>query len=182
MSTDMSARDSINGGSARPNAAAPQATRQLTGRMVLICLIAFFAVIAGVNAIMIRAAVSTFGGVETGNAYQAGVAFAREIAAAEAQDALHWNVRAEVSAAPGATVLEITAADAVGRPLTGLAATARLMHPADKRADHIVALTEGAPGIFKGRTDAVAGQWAVVIELARDGTRMFRSSNRVFIR
>ena len=55
--------------------------------MVLICLVAFFAVVAGVNGIMIRAAVSTFGGVETGNAYQAGLAFAQEIAAVEAQDA-----------------------------------------------------------------------------------------------
>jgi nitrogen fixation protein FixH len=182
MSTDMSARDSINGGSARPNAAAPQATRQLTGRMVLLCLIGFFAVIAGVNAIMIRAAVSTFGGVETGNAYQAGLAFAREIAAVEAQDALHWDVRAKVSAANGATELEVTAIDAAGRPPTGLTATARLMHPTDKRADRVVALGEHAPGDFKGRTDAVTGQWALVIELARDGTRMFRSTNRVFIR
>ena len=41
------------------------ARRELTGRMVLICLVAFFAIVAGVNAVMIRAAVSTFGGVET---------------------------------------------------------------------------------------------------------------------
>ena len=46
--------------------------RPLTGRTVLICLIAFFAVVAIVNGIMIRAAISTFGGVETGSAYQAG--------------------------------------------------------------------------------------------------------------
>ena len=178
----MSAPISINCDGARSTADASQASRQVTGRMVLACLVGFFAVIAGVNAIMIRAAVSTFGGVETGNAYQAGVAFAREIAAAEAQDALHWDVRAKVSAAAGATELEVMATDAAGRPLTGLTATARLVHPADKRADHVVALGEDAPGVFKGRTDAVAGQWALVIELARDGTRMFRSSNRVFIR
>ena len=150
--------------------------------MVLVCLLGFFAVIAGVNAVMIRAAVSTFGGVETGNAYQAGLAFAREIAAVEAQDALHWDVRVKVSAAAGATALEVMALDAAGRPLTGLSATARLVHPADKRADHVVDLTEAAPGVFNGRTDAAVGQWAVVIELARDGTRMFRSSNRVFLR
>lgn len=182
MSTDMPAPISINGDQAPPKAATSQGPRQVTGRMVLVCLTGFFAVIAGVNAVMIRAAVSTFGGVETGNAYQAGLAFAREIAAADAQDALHWDVSAKASAAAAATELEVTAADAVGRPLTGLTATARLVHPADKRADHVVALREVAPGVFKGRTDAVAGQWAVVIELARDGSRMFRSSNRVFIR
>ena len=49
------------------------------------------------NAVLIRLAVSTFGGVETENAYQAGLNFSREIAAAEVQDALHWQVKATVS-------------------------------------------------------------------------------------
>ena len=56
--------------------------RPLTGRTVLICLIAFFAVISIVNGIMIRAAISTFGGVETGSAFQAGQAFKHDIEAA----------------------------------------------------------------------------------------------------
>ena len=38
---------------------------------MLFCLIGFFAVVAGVNAIMIRAAVSTFSGVETASARRA---------------------------------------------------------------------------------------------------------------
>ena len=50
--------------------------RELTGRTVLFCLVTFFAVVAGVNAVMIGAAVSTFSGIETTNAYQAGVSFA----------------------------------------------------------------------------------------------------------
>ncbi len=158
------------------------APKELTGRTVLICLVAFFAIVAGVNAIMIRAAVSTFGGVETENAYQAGLAFAREIAAVEAQDALHWQVRARVSAEAGATRIEVAATDAAGLPLHGLQATARLVHPTDRRADHVVPLGEQAAGQFQGRTTAVVGQWALVIELSRDGSRMFRSRNRVFVR
>ena len=67
--------------------------RQLTGRMVLACLIAFFAVIFIVNGIMIRAAISTFGGVETASSYQAGLSFARDAEAARAQDARHWQCR-----------------------------------------------------------------------------------------
>jgi nitrogen fixation protein FixH len=150
--------------------------------MVLICFVAFFAVVAGVNAIMIRAAVSTFGGVEMDNAYQAGLAFAREIAAAQAQDALHWDVRAKVSAGATATDVEVSAVDATGARLTGLEASARLVHPADKRSDHVVALREAGPGHFIGSTDVVAGQWELVLELSRDGTRVFRSRNRVFMR
>jgi nitrogen fixation protein FixH len=150
--------------------------------MVLVCLVAFFVAVAGVNAVMIRAAVSTFGGVETESAYQAGLAFARETAAVAAQDALHWQVKARVSAAADATLVEVVVADAGGRPLTGLQTSARLAHPTDKRADHAVQLHETAPGSFQGTTAAAVGQWVLEIELSREGARMFRSKNRVFLR
>jgi nitrogen fixation protein FixH len=164
------------------NAGAGCRPKEVTGRMVLICLVAFFAVVAGVNGIMIRAAVSTFGGVETASSYQAGLAFAREIAAVEAQDALHWDVRAKVVTSAGETTLEVTATDASGALHTGLDATARLVHPADRRLDHEVPLRGDGSGKFRGRTDVASGQWALVIELSRDGTRMFRSRNQVFLR
>lgn len=156
--------------------------REVTGRAVLVCLVAFFAAVAGANAVMIGAALSTFGGVETESAYQAGLAFARETAAVAAQDALNWQVKANVSPAADATLVEIVASDAGGRPLTGLRASARLAHPTDKRADHIVDLRETAPGRFQGTAGAAVGQWALEIELSRAGARMFRSRNRVFLR
>ena len=103
-----------------PHSVRPVGRRgEVTGRMVFVCLVGFFVIVGAVNAIMISAAVSTFGGVETENAYQAGLAFAREMAAVDAQDALHWNVRAKVVRVNGATELEVLAADAAGRPLSG---------------------------------------------------------------
>jgi nitrogen fixation protein FixH len=156
-------------------------TRKVTGRTVLVCLVAFFAVVTGVNAIMIRAAVSTFGGVETKSAYEAGLAMPREIAAVEAQDALRWQVNATVSSEPRATLIKVTATDAAGRPLTGMEATASLQHPTDARADHVVSLEREAPGTFAGHTERLSGQWVLVIELVRDGKRLFRSNNRVFL-
>jgi nitrogen fixation protein FixH len=156
--------------------------KELTGRTVLLCLIVFFAVVGAVNAVMIRAAVSTFGGVETANSYQAGLAFAREIAAVEAQDALHWQVRASVATDGDDTLIDIVARDENGQPLTGLAASALLAHPTDRRADHEVALTERSAGRYQGRTGKVAGQWSLVTELSRNDQRMFRSRNRVFLR
>jgi nitrogen fixation protein FixH len=149
--------------------------------MVLVGLVAFFAAVAGVNAVMIWAAVSTFGGVETESSYQAGLAFARETAAVAAQDALHWRVQAKVSGSAGATLVEVVATDAAGSPVRGLQAEARLVHPNDKRADRLVALDEGAPGQFRGSSPPLVGQWALVIELTRERTRMFRSRNRVFL-
>jgi nitrogen fixation protein FixH len=159
-----------------------EATERVTGRMVLICLVAFFAVVIGVNAVMIAAAVSTFGGLETEGRYEAGRAFARDHAAAAAQDALHWRIKGKVSAEAGRTLVEVVASDDADRPLAGLQASARLVHPADKRADRVIALREDAPGQFKGRDTPLAGQWELVIELSRDGTRLFRSNNRIFLR
>lgn len=155
-------------------------SRELTGRTVLICLVAFFAVVGGVNAVMIRAAVSTFGGVETESAYRAGLAFAKETAAAQAQDELHWDVKAALlPAGAGATRLEVIARDAAGQRLRGLQAVARLAHPADRREDRDVPLIEEYAGTFAGSVDAPAGQWDLVIELTRGGQPVFRSKNRV---
>jgi nitrogen fixation protein FixH len=156
--------------------------RKVTGRTVFACLVAFFAVVGLANAILVRAAVSTFGGLETESSYQAGLVFANEEAQARAQDALHWRVAARFAPpADSARRLMIDVRDVAGRPLRGLVATARLVHPADQRGDHPVALGEVRPGEFSGAADAPAGQWDLVIELARDGTRVFRSRNRIVL-
>jgi len=154
----------------------------ITGRMVLFCLIGFFGVVAAANAIMIRAAVSTFGGVETASSYQAGLAFARESAAAQTQDELHWQVKANVRPMADNTLVEIEARDAAGLPLAGLDAVARLERPTDQRVDQNVALHASAPGQFRGMIGPVAGQWDLVIELSRGGERVFRSRNRVVLK
>lgn len=155
--------------------------RPVTGRMVLVCLIAFFAVVFAANGILVGAALSTFSGLETSSSYQAGLAFARDAAAAHAQDELRWQVKAKVQPIAGRTQVDIDARDAAGRPLSGLTATAHLAHPNDRRADLDVSLSEGTSGQFRGTAGAVVGQWDVIIELSRDGERMFRSRNRVVV-
>ena len=165
------------------NNASGRRPKEVTGRMVFVCLVAFFGIITAVNAVMIRAAVSTFGGVETESAYQAGLAFAQETAQVAAQDARHWHVEAHTSrAADGAILVEVSAKDADDRPLAGLQATARLVHPTDRRADRVVAIGERGTGQFQGTAMALAGQWDLVIELSQDGTAVFRSKNRIYLR
>src|SRR5262249_60434903 len=93
---------------------------RLTGRIVLVSLVLFFATVAAVNAVMIRAATMTFGGVETVNAYQAGLAFNRAHAAALAQDARDWKVVAELTrTADGTAALAGSLPDAGGVPGPG---------------------------------------------------------------
>jgi nitrogen fixation protein FixH len=157
--------------------------KELTGRMVLIWLVGFFAIVGAVNAVMIGAAISTFAGLEHDSPYQAGLAFDQEIAAARAQQALHWQVEAKVARSDrGETLVEILARGADGAPLPGLGITASLVHPTDRRLDRDLTMTQDGPGHFTGVTGAAVGQWDVVIELARDGARQFRSKNRVILR
>ena len=48
---------------------------ELTGKHVLLCLLGFFGVVFAVNAVLVKAATSTFGGVETSSSYKAGLMF-----------------------------------------------------------------------------------------------------------
>lgn len=152
--------------------------KELTGRTVLICLVAFFAVVAAVNGVMMTAAIKTFGGVETASSYQAGLAFAHEISAVEAQDRLGWQVG--VRAIGGkAAALEIVARDRDERPVSGLKIAGRLSHPMDRRLDRDLALREIGPGVFQTDATNAAGQWDLVIELSQNGVAKFRSRNRL---
>ncbi|MBX6425921.1 MAG: FixH family protein [Variibacter sp.] len=159
------------------------AERPLTGRAVLIWLLAFFGVVIGANAVLIEAAISTFGGVETASAYKAGLAFNGELAAAQRQQALRWTVTGHAErAADGAAVVELRVATAEGVPPAGVTAKATLAHPADARFDRSVDVAEVAPGVFRGAAAVQAGQWDLVIDLFRGEERVFRSRNRVMLR
>lgn len=153
----------------------------VTGKLVLGCLIAFFLVVAGINAIMIRVAVSTFGGVETESAYKAGLAFKAETGAAQAQDARHWNVNVGVDRQPDGAALTIAVRDAKGQPIPNLTLQAHLSHPADRRRDIALTATEVSSGVFHTQAKSVPGQWTLVVEFARNDERLFRSQSRVLL-
>ena len=156
---------------------------EVTGRLVLTCLLGFFAVVFAVNGVMVYAAKSTFGGVETSSSYKAGLAFNRDVATAKAQSARGWKIEGRLQrAGDGEAVLDVTANDARGVPLAGLRAQARLVHPADERQDHPIALAVSGAGRFHGAVPVHAGQWELIVDLYRDDERMFRSRSRVVLK
>ena len=131
--------------------------RRLTGRMVLLCLVGFFGVVFGVNGILVHEALSTFGGVDTDSAYQAGRKFEQDVAMAKAQDALQWRVEAKVTPMPdGAKRVDVVARDAAGQPLNGMTLSAVFERPIDRRLDRDVTVTEDAPGRFHGSAEIAA--------------------------
>jgi nitrogen fixation protein FixH len=157
--------------------------RELTGRAVLFWLLGFFGFVFIVNAVMVKAATSTFGGLQTPSSYKAGLTFKSEVASAERQAALHWQVGGKLARdKAGEAVLDVTVRDPKGEAVTGLTALARLAHPADARLDHTVPLHRIGAGEFHGVVPANAGQWELIIDLDRDGDRVFRSRSRVTLK
>jgi len=164
----------------------PSATgnpKELTGRTVLVCFLGFFGVVVAMNAVLIRAATTTFGGIETANAYKVGLAFNREIAAARAQEARRWAVDASlVRTSVDDAKLSVTVRDRDGVPPPAMTLVARLAHPADARRDRVVVVRQIAPGVFSGTIQADPGQWDLSIDVSHDGKRLFRSKNRLTLR
>jgi len=164
------------------SASAPT-VRPLTGRFVLIAVVSFFAVVIGVNVVMMRLAITTLPGTEVDSAYSASLAYQREILAAHQQNARDWKVNAHIERKPdGFAALTIDARDRSGAPLTGLAIFARLQRPVDRRADRVIEIAESGGGSYRGAAQSVAaGQWDLAIEADTDGKRMFLSKNRIVL-
>lgn len=156
--------------------------RELTGRAVLFWLLGFFGLVFAVNGVLVKAATSTFAGLETSSSYKAGLLFKQELDSAERQAALHWRVDGKLVDKGGQAILDLSVRDATGVAVTGLTAQARLAHPATDRLDHIVPLGRIGAGTFHGAVAAAPGQWELIVDLDRDSERVFRSRSRVTLR
>ncbi len=155
--------------------------RPVTGRTVLVCVLGFFGVVIGVNAIMITLAVSTMPGLEIEKPYQAGLGYNAEIETARAQAARSWSVFGHIDrSAGGGAAVKVEARDATGAPVGGLAVSVKLMRPTDGRADRSIHLGEREKGTYLGAAASVApGVWDVEIDADRGPERVFLSKNRI---
>ncbi|MEL7528622.1 MAG: FixH family protein, partial [Pseudomonadota bacterium] len=157
--------------------------KAITGRTVLAWLICFFGVVFTANGIFLYLALGSFPGVVVDSSYEAGQAYNQEIAAAKAQAGLGWQVSSEiVRTSPDSAKLFVSAMDAQGTPLYGIAVTAVLRHPAQENEDVTAVLRADGGGRYVGDVDEVAsGNWTLVLEIEQDGSRRFKSENRMFI-
>jgi nitrogen fixation protein FixH len=159
------------------------AIRPITGRFVLIAVVSFFAIVIGVNLVMMRLAIATLPGTDVDSAYGASLAYQKEIQAAHQQDKRDWRVGAHVERQPdGIARLNVDAKAGDGLPLAGLSVVSRLERPTDRRADQTFEIRETGGGSYRGTAHGVAaGQWDLVIEADRDGKRLFLSRNRIVL-
>lgn len=154
---------------------------RLTGARFLAILLGSFAVVAAVNATMIYYAESTFRGEVDSHPYEHGLAYNKDITAAEAQDARHWQVAAHITGTSGPKTVEVIFRDRDNHVLAGLAAIAKLEFATDMNRDRSLVLTETTPGVYRGTIAVASGEWDLVIEAKRDMKQVFRSRNRITI-
>ncbi|MFC0240857.1 FixH family protein [Rhodopseudomonas telluris] len=155
--------------------------RQLTGKVVLASLVAFFGVVFGVNGLMMTLAIKTLPGTEVDSAYAASLGYENEIAAARDQEKRGWKVNANLERRPdGKATLRVEARDRAGLPLAGLSFVGRLERPADKKWDREITLAEVGSGVYQGDlVEVLPGRWDLVLEGDQNGLRMFLSKNRL---
>lgn len=155
---------------------------KITGWHVLAALILFFGLVMVVNIVMIRAAVSTFGGVETRSSYKAGLEFTAEEQRVAEQDALGWEVDAHVAGDAAARTLTVKVFDRNQAALGSLEIAANFAHPVDERLDHQVTLHETGNGVYTAVFALPAGVRMLHLDLSSGGVLRFRSQNRMVLR
>ncbi len=140
--------------------------RTLSGRHVLFGLIAFFAIVLAADTYLIYKAVSTFGGLETEDAYRKGLAYNDRIAAANAQAKRGWRDRLDYL--PQSKRLRIALLDRDGVGVSGLNITASLGRPATNRFDRKLSFVQTGPGIYEAEVPAIeSGWWTVRVQAKR---------------
>lgn len=154
---------------------------RLTGKHVLAMFIVFFAVVAAVNVVMMRIAVTTFSGVESETPYKNGLAYNTRLDAARRQAALGWSIDARVQrAADGRATVTVEAKDKAGRPITDLTGIVRFERPTDKRMDRQGDIVSVGGGRYAADIDGIGvGVWEVVVLFGEGGPTEFESRNRL---
>lgn len=135
------------------------APRRLTGRTVLLILLAFFGVVGAVNFYFVSVALKTHTGVVSNEPYRKGLAYNDRIAADEQQHALGWTAEAAMTPAG---LVSIVMADKDGKPVSGLTVTAVVGRPATAAEDRALTLKEASPGRYETSSTAFAAGSYVV--------------------
>lgn len=138
---------------------------RIKGWHVLVALLAFFAVVIGVDAAMIYAAYKTFPGQSAKNPYEAGLTFNRQLLRRERERRMGWQVSASVQ--PDRTLL-LQVRDSMGRPMDGLASTLLLERPATDNGAVSTRMKALGGGAYAADTRGLAsGAWDLRAEFSR---------------
>lgn len=156
---------------------------QITGRKVLIAMVAFFGVITAVDSVMIYQAINTFGGIETPDAYRKGLAYNKRIQFDAEQEALGWSHDVSLDETRGVLVVSLKDGNKAG--LEGLVVSALVGRPATNAFDQAIQLEDLGGGRHEAHVPSLAaGTWSVEISARRSAgsaeATVYRSKVRVW--
>jgi nitrogen fixation protein FixH len=157
--------------------------REITGRHVLLAMLGFFGFIIATDAFLVYKAVSTFGGVETDDAYRRGLSYNDRIANERAQAALGWTKVATLDADKGELV--VTIRDNNDNAVDNLQISAVLGRPATNKDDRILKLTQVGAGRYLATVGNIEpGTWVAELEareaLSGTGRVIYQSKVRLW--
>lgn len=159
--------------------------RGLRGLHVLLAFIGFFVTVFAVNGVMIYEALSTFGGLETPDAYRKGLAYNQRIARGAAQEQRGWHDT--LAYAPETERVRIDMTDHEGAAVPGLILSGEIGRPATDRFDRRLEFTQTGPGTYEADAQGLQpGWWTIDIEAkksASSGTEEFyEAKERLWIK
>lgn len=157
--------------------------REFTGKHMLISILAFFAVVIGVNVTMATLAQTSWTGLVVENTYVASQQFNEEARKGRAQAALGWTGKLTVASGE----VRYSLVNSLGKPVPLNGVKVLFRHPAYEAEDEALTLA-AAPGDTAGNTGAFAvrhtpkdGVWIVEIDADAGLTSPFRDVRRVMI-
>jgi len=134
---------------------ASSSAKPITGWHVLIAVVAFFAVVIGVDTLFMIKAYGTFSGEVASNPYEAGLAFNKTLALRQREAALGWT--ATVLKVDDDTVV-IRLVDRAGAPLDRLSLTGVLERPATETGRQVLDFKPLGDGRYQARA-RLDGAW-----------------------
>jgi nitrogen fixation protein FixH len=136
-------------------------TDGIRGRHVLVAMLAFFALIIGVNIAFTVLAVRSFPGEDEKRSYLQGLNYNQRLEARAAQAALGWTTTAGLVARGDGVVALVEVRDAHGKAVEGLTVTGRLRRPATTRDDRTLVFRAEGDGVYVADASGlVDGAWA----------------------
>ncbi len=159
--------------------------RGLRGHHVLLAFIGFFATVFLANGIMIYEAVSTFGGLETPDAYRKGLAYNERIAEGAVQAERGWHDR--LAYIPELQRVRVDVTDPGGAGVPGLLISGEIGRPATDRFDRHLDFTQTGPGTYEADAAGIEpGWWTVDLEARKSasagGEVLYEARERLWIK
>lgn len=153
----------------------------LSGRHVLLMLLAFFGVIFAVNAVFLFKALSTHTGVVAVEPYRKGLAYNDRIAADAQQSGLGWHDTVAV-ARDGRITLNLVQQS--GDRVDGLLVSGTIGRPATSEFDRPLVFSQNASGYIAEAGPLAEGNWIVEAAVRSHGSQepVYRLRKRIWLK